>query len=327
LNHWLQAGVALVSLAGLVGGSEVVIRHCVRLMKERGLSGATVIVIAILAFGIGLRDPLLIGAGAIMAAAHGSTVFFQHYQSALRNRRSYAVIAGATGFGRPLTAAAVVIAAGTVIGDLASAVVVGALTVISLYADRWIVEQRLDLAAVGIYAAIYQLATAPIQFTQGVLNRFSLPIIFSDFGDGKTAGQLAKTRRNLRVLIVAWVTTIVVIALFGALFHRAIVGLITTETIADFSVLLPMLIFGLGLERSAQILSVIGNIDKKFGTYVIARLIHIAVFITAAFALVDHYGIFAFAIAHILAGLAILCATLFINHKLLNRAQGGFDRG
>jgi len=42
LNHWLQAGVALVSLAGLVGGSEVVIRHCVRLMKERGLSGGFV---------------------------------------------------------------------------------------------------------------------------------------------------------------------------------------------------------------------------------------------------------------------------------------------
>lgn len=42
MTHWLEAGVGLLSLAGLVGGSEVVIRHCIRLMKERGLSGGFV---------------------------------------------------------------------------------------------------------------------------------------------------------------------------------------------------------------------------------------------------------------------------------------------
>jgi len=42
LTHALHAGLALLSLVGLVGGSELVIRHCIRLMKERGLSGGFV---------------------------------------------------------------------------------------------------------------------------------------------------------------------------------------------------------------------------------------------------------------------------------------------
>src|SRR5207249_11151425 len=62
-------------------------------------------------------------------------------------------------------------------------------TLISLYADRWILQSIVGEREVGIYIALYQIANAPIALTVGILHQFVTPIIFDAAADMKTAEQ------------------------------------------------------------------------------------------------------------------------------------------
>jgi len=54
-----------------------------------------------------------------------------------------------------------------------------AFTAVTLYADRWIIQIFAGAAAVGMYAALFQIASSPVNLLFAVINQLMVPIIMN----------------------------------------------------------------------------------------------------------------------------------------------------
>ncbi|MFK7902506.1 MAG: lipopolysaccharide biosynthesis protein [Nitratireductor sp.] len=195
--------------------------------------------------------------------------------------------------------------------------IIGCLTVFSVYIDRWIMSQMLDVAAVGIYAAMFQISIAPLTFMQGTANRFALPLIFKNAISSNSKSERMAAMKNAKKLVWFWGAGITLVVLTAFVAHQLIVQLLTTPAIAQYSDLLPILLLGMALEKTAQVITIKGNTTMQIKRYVPARLLHIIVLLPLGVWLTSLYGIYGFAFAHVVAGLAILIATIWVNFKLI----------
>ncbi len=73
---------------------------------------------------------------------------------------------------------------------------------ITLYADRWILQSLAGEREVGMYVALYQIANAPIVLTIGIINQFFVPIIFDAAGDMRTLDQRDQSSRMVDISVV-----------------------------------------------------------------------------------------------------------------------------
>ena len=55
--------------------------------------------------------------------------------------------------------------------------------IISQYSDRWVILANSNEALVGIYAAIYMIANAPVMLISNITSQYISPVVFDKAGN------------------------------------------------------------------------------------------------------------------------------------------------
>jgi len=144
---------------------------------------------------------------------------------------------------------------------------IGLVAITVLAADRWVLSIFGSLEQVAIYAALMQIALAPVALGHAVLARLATPIIFG----GQDLPAKVKKQR-FRLLVLVWVAICAVIFVVTNLLHYQIVLLLTNESFAEYSYLLPWMVVAMLFERTSQMLEIKGAMLLKTHLYILPRL-------------------------------------------------------
>ncbi len=142
---------------------------------------------------------------------------------------------------------------------------IGLVTITVFIADRWVLSAMGSLEQVAIFAALMQVALAPVAFSHAVLTRLAAPIFFA--ADG------VQQPRQFRQLLLVWGGLCALVLMVTAAFPVLIVALLTNAQYAQYAYLMPWMVLGLILERTAQILEMKGSLRLKTSGYRLPRLL------------------------------------------------------
>jgi len=188
------------------------------------------------------------------------------------------------------------------------------------YSDRWLILMFTDQHSVGVYAALLQIANAPIALFLGVTNQYLVPLIFDRAGAAKTDEQAASSARLLGIAAAMYVLVLSVIVAIAAAFSEPIVRLLTNEEFAQHAALLWILCVGLGLASIGQLLVIKGLSQNRTREYVLPKLVQVVMLLVAAPLLISSMGLTGMAMALCASGAAYLLAVALTNRRFFQIA-------
>ena len=183
------------------------------------------------------------------------------------------------------------------------------------YSDRWMVLAFADEHSVGIYAALLQIANAPIALFLGMTNQYLVPLIFDRAGAAQTAQQHASSARLLKLATAAYATGLAVMVAVAAAFGEPLVRLLTNAEFAQHASLLWVLCAGLGLASMGQLLVVKGLSRNSSREYMAAKVVQVVALLAAAPLLIQSLGLLGMGLALCASGSAYLLAVALTNRR------------
>lgn len=183
------------------------------------------------------------------------------------------------------------------------------------YSDRWIILMFSGEHSVGIFAALLQIANAPIALFLGITNQFLVPLIFDRAGAANSGGQAASSARLLGVAAVVYILALSAIIATAAVFAEPIVRLLTNAQFAQHADLLWLLCAGLGLASIGQLLVVKGLSQNRTKEYVMPKLVQVIALLATAPFLITSLGLTGMALALCASGAAYLLAVALVNRR------------
>lgn len=189
-------------------------------------------------------------------------------------------------------------------------------TVVTLYADRWVLQLAAGTASVGIYAALFQIAASPVNLLFAIINQLMVPIIYERAGTMTSSAQRLEVRRLVMHIILFAVICSGVGTVLTSLLAHPVALLLTTPEFARHSDLLWMLVLGLSLWQVGQLMALVGICANRPGIYLWPKAIHAFVLLGVGGYLVVSYGVNGMATALIIAAVAYLFAVGTVNFRL-----------
>lgn len=186
----------------------------------------------------------------------------------------------------------------------------------SLYGDRWILQALSGSAAVGVYAALYQIAASPVNIFFTMVSQLVVPIVFERAGTMATAQQARSSMTLLHRTVVLSGLVALCICLGAALLSGPLVRLLTNETFAVQHSLLPVMVLGLCLFNSAQQLTTKGLAYNRPRIYLWPKIIQAVSLLVLAGFLARQHAAAGVAWAVCLSSLVYLGAVLLVNSRL-----------
>lgn len=185
---------------------------------------------------------------------------------------------------------------------------------ITSFGDRWMIKWCCGLVDVGVYAALYQVASAPLVILSNAITQVFLPLVYVHAGDGSAAVNLQGARiAHWKVLAVSG------LCLFGWVVVTYVLGepllrLITTQEFARSHNLLWVLASGGAIFYFGQFLIIEGLYKLQPQRYVFPKALHACVFFLISWwLLIEGQGVYGVAIASIGGGSVYVCAILYAN--------------
>lgn len=189
-------------------------------------------------------------------------------------------------------------------------------TVVTLYADRWVLQLAAGAASVGIYAALFQIAASPVNLLFAVVNQLMVPIIYERAGTMTSSAQRLEVRRLImRIMLFAVICSGVGTVLTALLAHPVAL-LLTTAEFARHSDLLWMLVLGLSLWQVGQLMTLEGTCANRPGIYLWPKGVHALVLLGCGIGLVMRYGVSGMAAALVIASVVYLITVSVVNFRL-----------
>lgn len=192
----------------------------------------------------------------------------------------------------------------------------GGATSISVFWDRCLLQAFFGSAAVGTYAAIFQLASAAPVFLMRTLNRLGAPLIFDTAGVGKDAHRLRTASGMVSTLFAVagfLFAPIFAISLFAP---RFLVALGTSAKYAQYAALFPVLIAASFLAEAATMLRTQGLAANRPELY--TRLMLLQAALASAMGIVGAvtYGLQGVACAALTANGVFLLLVVRVNRRM-----------
>lgn len=182
------------------------------------------------------------------------------------------------------------------------------------YADRWLLMVFEDTHTVGVYAAMIQIANAPVALFIGMTNQYVVPLIFDRAGIGSGA-QISSSARLLGQAVAAYGITLTIIVLCMAAFAEPLVLLLTNATFATHSGILWILCAALGIASMGQLLVLRGLSQSRSHQYIVPKFIQVVALFASGLLMVPGLGIMGMCIALAASSLAYLAAVIFVNRQ------------
>ena len=189
---------------------------------------------------------------------------------------------------------------------------------ISMYSDRWILLGLFGEREVGIYAAIYQIANAPLTLLIGMVYQLMVPIIFERAGAMTFVYQVESSTQLLRLTIMISSFMMLIVVLITFYWSESLVQILTTESFAQYHQSLWVITLGLCFHNIAQILFLKGQNYKKPRIYLPAWALRSIVFIFIGFIFTKYFGIIGMAWGFCLTSFLFLVAVYATNLRLIS---------
>ena len=178
---------------------------------------------------------------------------------------------------------------------------------VSIYGDRWVLQYLFGEREVGIYAALYQIAAAPVNLLVAVVNQLAVPIIFERAGSMTSVDQAAASARLLNRTVAA--ASLLLLAVTGGL-------LLTSGEFAVRHQLLWLLALGLSLFSVGQIMATKGLYYNRPRIYLWPKSIQTVSFLALSLWLGRELGITGVALSLCGSSLIHLVMVAYANARL-----------
>jgi len=188
--------------------------------------------------------------------------------------------------------------------------------VFGAYADRWIIFERLDVKDVGIYAALYQIASAPVTLVMALAQQYSAPIIFQRASSAESSGDASNAGQLLMYTVLAFVGAILPFILLFWLFSEEIVRIFTAESFMEHHELLWFLPLGIMGFSIGQLFILKGQYLNRPMVYLWPKILHALSMVVLMYYLVTVAGIIGAAYAYCFASMVYLASIVVVNKNL-----------
>jgi O-antigen/teichoic acid export membrane protein len=309
-------------LFGILGGIGTTYGSCLNAVRDRLGAALSQGADTWLRIGLGIAAVLLFwrsGAAALSGYCLGTllVLFWQH-------RRVRATQAG--GGGEAVTLEQVATARAEFVRFALPFAGYAFFTAITLYADRWILQGTGGAQAVGVYAALFQIAASPVNIFFAIVNQLMVPIVYERAGAMTCERGWGEARGLIgRIVLIAGLASAVMIVVTWWL-DRMLVLLLTAPEFAAYAHILALLVAGLALWQMGQLLTLVANCLNRPGAYLWIKGIHAAIFCLAGAGLAFRYGVSGMAVAYVASSLLYLAGIWLVNRRLV-RVWPAVNRG
>lgn len=186
----------------------------------------------------------------------------------------------------------------------------------SLYADRWILQGMFGSGAVGVYAAIYQIAASPVSIFFTMVSQLIVPIVFERAGAMTSRSQMENSGRLLRQTTLVSCLVAMVITLGAYLFSEPLIRILTNATFAEYHNLLWIIALGLCLFNLGQQLTIKGLSFNRPRIYLVPKILQALSLFILGYVLAHYFEIAGVAWAVCLSSAIYLGAVLAVNSRL-----------
>lgn len=187
---------------------------------------------------------------------------------------------------------------------------------VSMYADRWILQGVNGESAVGIYAAIYQIAASPVNIFFAMVNQLMVPIVFERAADMSTEAQVRGSAALLRTTIIVSGVSALLITLVAACLSEPLVRLITNADFARYHHLLWISVLGLSLFNIAQLFTIKGLNHNRPRIYLWPKVCQAVSFLGLGYLLAKPFPLLGVAWGVCLSSAIYLLAVILVNRRL-----------
>lgn len=193
--------------------------------------------------------------------------------------------------------------------------------VISQYADRWLLQGLAGTEEVGIYAVLYQIASAPIALLAGVVNQLIIPVVFARAGALTHSSQLESSRDLLKFTQIGLSITFIVAILVAVLLGRPLVAFLTNESYAIHADILWALVLGLAMFHLAQLMVAEGLSSNSSARYFWPKFCQGLTLLFSGYVLTSAYGLVGMTVAFVLSSAVYYLIVIRVN--MIYKRRGG----
>lgn len=191
--------------------------------------------------------------------------------------------------------------------------------VVSQYADRWLLQAFWGQHEVGIYAALYQVASAPVAFVMSIVNQIIIPLVFQMVGSQSSVEGIGRGRTLLsmteRFLAATFFCMTVGVFLWGELLVR----LLTSAEYVPQSHICWIIMLGLSVFNLGQLSSILGYSLNRTDLYIWPKVLQGVMVLILGGVLARHQGVVGMAVALLGASLLYLISIKFIHMRCFNQ--------
>lgn len=197
--------------------------------------------------------------------------------------------------------------------------------VISQYADRWLLQGLVGAEEVGIYAVLYQIASAPIALLAGIVNQLIIPVVFARAGALTHSSQIERSRHWLKLTQMGMAAAFVVAILGAVIWGKPLVTWLANESYAIHAEILWVLALGLAMFHLAQLMVAEGLSCNSSARYFWPKIAQGLILLFSGYALTYVYGLVGMAAAFALSSAAYYLIIVKVNmiHYRRNGATVG----
>lgn len=185
--------------------------------------------------------------------------------------------------------------------------------VISQYADRWLLQGLIGAEEVGIYAVLYQIASAPIALLAGVVNQLIIPVVFARAGALTHSSQIGSSRHLLKFTQMGMAVAFIVAIFVAALWGKPLVAWLTNESYAIHAGILWVLALGLAMFHLAQLMVAEGLSRNSSARYFWPKFAQGLALLFSGYALTSAYGLVGMAWAFTLSSATYYLIVIKVN--------------
>jgi O-antigen/teichoic acid export membrane protein len=209
-------------------------------------------------------------------------------------------------------------------GSYASSISLFAIPAIfASYGDRWIIQQLLTDAHVGIYVALAQIANAPANLILAVFSQTINPILFQRAGDTTSGESMRDSRQMLYRAMLLLIGLLALMTILSYVFGEWIVITLTSPDFAPYARLLWILVLSAAIFQVAQALAAEAFLLNRPVLLFFPKMLHALAFLGLSLWLVGTRQLEGVAIAAVIAAAVYLPLVLATNVRAA-RALGLF---
>lgn len=187
---------------------------------------------------------------------------------------------------------------------------------VSQYADRWLLQSFWSAGEVGIYAAMFQIASAPIAFLMGVATQLIIPVVFSRSGnlDNHNRTQSSQSLLSRSVMVVGVMYMVVTLAAY--VWGETLIVWLTHADYSRYASSLWLIVLSQALFNLAQFMVASGLSLNRPMAYFIPKLGQAASLLLAGVLLVRNGGIEGMAQALLVSSAVYFIWVVAVNIRL-----------